>query len=152
MKNKKLEKDLHNYFKDYKVLSNQFNLSPNKNEYGIINSENELEEINKYINLILDEEEDNYDFAPPHIDFEKVKFSKDSILLNKEIKEYKNIYKDYYNRITKNKIIHEKDEDNGQQNDINERKNDMIKDNNLLNKKNNKQLNDFYEEDGKIFK
>ena len=28
----------------------------------------------------------------------------------------------------------------------------MIKDNNLLNKKNNKQLNDFYEEDGKIFK
>ena len=138
MKNKQLEKYLHNYFKNYKVLYNQFNLSHKKNEYGIINSGNELEEINKYINLILDEEEDNYDFAPPQIDFEKVKYSKDSILLNKEINEYKNIYKDYYNRITKNKIIHEKEEDNEQQNDINERKTDNIKNNNLLNKKNKK--------------
>ena len=135
MKNNQLEKDLHNYFKNYKVFSNQFNLSLNKNEYGIINSENELEEINKYINLIIDEEEDNYNFTPSEIDFEKVKFSKDSILLNKEIKDYKNIYKDYYNRITKNKIIHEKDEENGQQNEINERINNSMKDIKKKNKK-----------------
>ena len=132
MKNKQLEKDLHNYFKVYKALSNKYNLSPNKNEYGIINSENELEEINKYINLILDEEKekekDNYNFSPPQIDFEITKFSKDSILLNKEIKEYKNIYKEYYNKITKNKIIHEKDEESGHQNEINE-KNKIIKNN-----------------------
>ena len=135
--NLRLEKDLHNYFKDYKTFSNQFNLSHNKNGYGIINSENELEETNKYINLILDEEEDEYNFAPPQLDFARVKFSKDSILLNKEIKEYNNIYNDYYKRIIKNKIIFEKDEENAQQNEIKEKINNSKKGNNLLNKKNN---------------
>ena len=138
MKNKQLEKKLHNYFKNYKDLSNKFSISSNKNEYGIIFNENELEEKNKNINLILDED-DNYYFCPLEKEIKIDIYSLNSILLNKEMKEYNEIYKDYYNRLLKYNKINENEEKTDKRNsDLKTNKHEENKNRNINKDKANK--------------
>ena len=112
MKDKNLEMDLHNYFKDYAKFSEKYELSPNKNEYGIIFNERELKEINNNIKQILEEEENNYYFIPSEniIGNNIPTYSSKSIILNKNMEEFNQINKDYNKRISKFNKINECDE------------------------------------------
>ena len=129
MKSKKLEKDLHNYFKNYKDISNKFNLSLNKKEYGIIFNESELKERTENINQIL-KEDSNYCFYPLDLisenDFENEILGKNSILLNKEMKEYEEIYNDYNLR----KLKYKKNNEINNNNNKNETTNNYVNHNN----------------------
>ena len=79
----------------------------------------------------MDEEGGKYDFAPPYNEFEKINYGKNSTILDKDLDEYKLIYKDYYKRITKIKSIKENEDEKKDTQNININEKNIKKNNTL---------------------